>query len=42
MQDSIGMKIYVDPNALRQQEELLFTAETWSIVPGVARGHLPN
>ena len=28
------MKIYVDPNVMRQRGELAFTAETWSIVPG--------
>jgi hypothetical protein len=32
----IGMRIYVDPEQLRQDGELLFTGETWSIVPGNA------
>lgn len=31
--ESIDMKIYVDPEAMRTRNELKFTAETWSIVP---------
>jgi hypothetical protein len=33
--DSIGLKILVDPESLRQRGELAFTAVTWSVV---ARG----
>lgn len=29
-----GLKIYVDPEALRLSGELNFTAPTWSVVPG--------
>ncbi|KAL2822753.1 hypothetical protein BDW59DRAFT_173698 [Aspergillus cavernicola] len=33
-QANMGMKVYVDPNLMRERRELSFTAETWSIVPG--------
>lgn len=33
-QDSAGMKVYVDPDFMRERRELSFTAETWSVVPG--------
>jgi hypothetical protein len=33
--DSIGLKVLVDPESIRQRGELAFTAETWSVV---ARG----
>lgn len=29
-----GLKVYVDPEALRLSGELDFTAQTWSVVPG--------
>lgn len=29
----IGMKIYVDPEKLRQDASLQFTSEQWSVVP---------
>lgn len=29
-----GLKVYVDPEALRLSGELNFTAQTWSVVPG--------
>lgn len=29
----IGMRVYLDPEQLRLDEELSFTGETWSIVP---------
>ncbi|KJK63796.1 hypothetical protein P875_00064712 [Aspergillus parasiticus SU-1] len=32
--DSVGMKVYVDPERMRRRRHLVFTAETWSIVPG--------
>jgi hypothetical protein len=32
--DSAQMKVYVDPEAMRERNELRFTAKTWSIVPG--------
>ncbi|KAI9933658.1 hypothetical protein MW887_008131 [Aspergillus wentii] len=32
--DSMGMKIFVDPGLMRDNGELSFTAEAWSIVPG--------
>ncbi|KAL7954137.1 hypothetical protein V8C34DRAFT_320194 [Trichoderma compactum] len=31
---NIGLRLYVDPAELEAREELLFTAETWSVVPG--------
>ncbi|KAB8212048.1 hypothetical protein BDV34DRAFT_219262 [Aspergillus parasiticus] len=33
--DSVGMKVYVDPERMRRRRHLVFTAETWSIVPGL-------
>lgn len=30
----IGMKVYVDPEQLRLDEQLLFTGENWSVIPG--------
>jgi hypothetical protein len=33
-QESIGMRLYVDPDVMRARRELLFTAESWTIVPG--------
>ncbi|KKZ64488.1 hypothetical protein EMCG_09530 [[Emmonsia] crescens] len=33
-QDSAGMKVYVDPDFMRERRELSFPAETWSVVPG--------
>ncbi|KAK8133494.1 hypothetical protein PG984_005506 [Apiospora sp. TS-2023a] len=32
-QDNMGLKIYLDPEALRVSEALKFTAESWSVVP---------
>lgn len=31
--DSIDMRVYVDPDIMRQRRDLLFTAESWSVVP---------
>lgn len=31
--DHIGMSVYFDPEQLRQDERLLFTAQTWSVTP---------
>ncbi|KAK4077822.1 uncharacterized protein Triagg1_3516 [Trichoderma aggressivum f. europaeum] len=31
---NIGLRVYVDPAELEAEKELLFTAETWSVVPG--------
>lgn len=31
--DQIGMALYVDPERLKQNGELEFTAETWTVVP---------
>jgi hypothetical protein len=30
----IGMKVYVDPEQLKLDEELIFTGESWSVIPG--------
>lgn len=35
--DRIGMRLYVDPVRLRNEERLLFTTQTWSVVPGPGR-----
>ncbi|KAK3367905.1 hypothetical protein B0H63DRAFT_489977 [Podospora didyma] len=32
--DSVGVKVLVDPESLRQRGELAFTARTWSVVTG--------
>ncbi|KAL4796623.1 hypothetical protein BDV19DRAFT_398235 [Aspergillus venezuelensis] len=32
--DDVRMKIYVNPGSMRERGELLFTAETWSVLPG--------
>ncbi|RFU29542.1 hypothetical protein B7463_g6794, partial [Scytalidium lignicola] len=32
--ESIGVRIYVDPDALRHNGQLKFTADKWSVVPG--------
>lgn len=31
--DKIGMCVYFDPEQLRQDGRLLFTAQTWSVTP---------
>jgi hypothetical protein len=31
---SIDLKLYIDPEKLRQDGSLVFTGETWSVVPG--------
>lgn len=31
---NIGMRVYFDPEQLRLDGELLFTGETWSVIPG--------
>lgn len=31
--DNMGLRIYMDPEKLRLDEQLDFTAETWSVVP---------
>lgn len=33
-QDSLGLKIYLDPESLRLSGQLKFKAESWSVVPG--------
>jgi hypothetical protein len=35
-QGSMGMRVYVDPEVMRARGDLLFTAETWSVVPGLS------
>ncbi|OXV09681.1 hypothetical protein Egran_02556, partial [Elaphomyces granulatus] len=32
--ESIDMRLYVDPDVMRARRKLLFTAESWTIVPG--------
>ena len=31
--DSIDMRVYMDPDIMRQRGDLIFTAESWSVVP---------
>lgn len=31
---SPGMRLYLDPEQLRADGDIVFTAQTWSIVPG--------
>ncbi|KAJ0306261.1 hypothetical protein COL516b_004717 [Colletotrichum fioriniae] len=33
-QANMGLKVYLDPETLRRSEQLKFTAETWSVIPG--------
>jgi hypothetical protein len=34
-QESIGMKLYVDPDVMKARRRLLFTEDTtWAVVPG--------
>jgi hypothetical protein len=33
--NSMELTIYVDPEVMRQERNLEFTAETWSVVPGL-------
>lgn len=35
--DSVDLRIYVDPEVMREKRALVFTAETWSILPGTGR-----
>jgi hypothetical protein len=32
--DEPGLQVYVDPEAMRRSGGLVFTPETWSVVPG--------
>lgn len=32
--DNIGLRVYVDPIQLRNEQTLVFTTQTWSITPG--------
>lgn len=40
--DKIGMQVYVDPIRLKDEEKLLFSTQTWSVVPGPGRQAFPN
>ena len=31
--DDMDLRVYLDPEALRQQDDLKFTSESWSVVP---------
>lgn len=31
--ENIAMRVYLDPEQLRQEDRLAFTGETWSVVP---------
>lgn len=37
--NNIGMRVYLDPEQMRQEGGLIFTGETWSITPGVRDGN---
>ena len=30
---NMGMRVYVDPEYLRQESKLEFTAESWTVIP---------
>lgn len=32
--DSIGVRIYVNPDQMREEEELVFKVDAWSVTPG--------
>lgn len=32
--DSVGLKVLVDPESMRQRGELVFTTETWAVTIG--------
>lgn len=32
--NNIGMNVYFDPEEFRLDGELVFTGETWSVIPG--------
>lgn len=34
LSEEIRMRVYLDPEKLRLNEDLIFTGETWSVVPG--------
>ncbi|CAG9997117.1 unnamed protein product [Clonostachys byssicola] len=36
--NNIGMRVYLDPEHMRQEGGLIFTGETWSIIPGIRDG----
>lgn len=35
--NGMGVKLYVDPESLRQSNELVFTPESYSVRPGLPR-----
>jgi hypothetical protein len=35
-QEFIDMRVYVDPDVMRARRELSFTAESWSVAPGIS------
>jgi len=35
-QESIDMRVYVDPDVMRAKRKLSFIAESWSVVPGIS------
>ncbi|CAH0025380.1 unnamed protein product [Clonostachys rhizophaga] len=37
--NNIGMRVYLDPEQMRQEGGLIFTGETWSITPGIREGN---
>lgn len=32
--DSIGVRVYVNPDKMKEEEELVFSVDTWSVIPG--------
>jgi hypothetical protein len=34
--ESMGLKIYVDPESLRQEQRLVFSPESYSVYPSLA------
>lgn len=39
--NDMGVKVYLDPETLRLSEQLSFTADTWSVVPGLSAAQSP-
>lgn len=35
--DSVDLRIYVDPEVMREKRALVFTAKTWTVVPRTGR-----
>jgi hypothetical protein len=36
--DNIDMRVFVDPEGMRERKQLVFTAESYSVIPGSGAG----